>query len=470
MYNTHMQIVTHAKNTINKYSMLSHGDSVLAGLSGGPDSVCLLSILAGLRAEYGIELSAAYIDHGFRPAETPLEIDFCRKLCGSLAVPFTAKAIEVKSFAKGSGLSMQEAARELRYRALEEAAASSHANKIALGHNADDQAETMLMRLIRGAGPAGISGIPPVRSHIIRPLIEIERTDIESYLNTGGISFVIDSSNLKNDYVRNRIRHAIMPAVKALNGNAVKAMSRSADIFRDEEKYFDIMVTKALMRLISRKTDAMIELFMAPLEAMDNVLLRRVLRRAAGETKGLRGVGFVHIEDMITLIKSGRAGDRIYIPGGLRIIRGYSTLVITSERPAQLGAYVLSAPGEVVLKEASLVLQCSIIDLPDNTGGQEYGDGRRTALLDADKAPFPLGIRPRLHGDYFYPLGFGKRKKIQDYFVDEKIPRDQRDSIPLLVHNNEIAWVVGHRADERYRIDKNSRRGLKCDIKPLKFL
>lgn len=471
-----MDIIERVKKTVRKYSMLSQGDRVLVGLSGGPDSVCLLAILHRLKPEFSIHLSAAYIDHGLRPDEIPYEIEFCRDLCSSIDIPFTTRPIDVKSHMKEKKLNKQEAARELRYKILHEIAAQKAANKIALGHNADDQAETIIMRLLRGAGPSGLSGIPPIRTQksvlsiqkvdIIRPLIEIERHEIENFLETEGIGFIIDSSNLRREYLRNKIRHLIIPEARKLNMDVVKTISRTADIFRDEERYFEILVTKTLMKLITRKTDNTIELFLAPLEAMDTVILRRVLRRAIDETKGLRGISFIHIEDIMSLIKSGKSGDRIYLPKDIRVIKGYSTLIITSEKPAWLGTYVIDGPGEIIVKESSMVLHSAIMDIKEV---KDYGDAQKFAVIDADKIHFPMTIRGRLQGDFFYPLGFGKKKKIQDYFVDEKIPRDERDAVPLLISDNNIVWVIGYRLDERYRVDKDTKRVLKFEIKPLKI-
>lgn len=474
MYNTHMSVSEKILSTIKKHAMLADGDRVLVGLSGGPDSVCLLHALAGLKPACGIELFAAYIDHGLRPAEIPGEIDFCARLCRSLNIPLSVEAIDVGSAVKERGLNKQEAARELRYDALAKVASGLNAGKIALGHNADDQAETVVMRLIRGAGPSGMGGIPPVRklpggTCVIRPLIEIERAEIEEFLRGSGALFLTDSSNLNDHYLRNRIRHTIMPALRSINGNAAQSIARASDIFRDDERYFEVMTTKTLMRMISRKTDSSIDLFLAPMETMDSAILRRVLRRAVDETKGLRGIGFTHIEDIVQLVKSGKSGSRLHIPKGIRVIKGYSTLIITADPPARLGACILDAPGELVLKESSLVLRCSFVDLEKGADERDYGDGRRSVLIDADKIRFPLQIRPRIPGDYFYPLGFGKRKKLQDFLVDAKVPRDERDAVPLLLNGDEIVWVVGHRADERYRIDKSTGRGIKFEIKPLKF-
>src|SRR5208337_4128820 len=250
-----MDIIAKTKNTILKYSMLSHGDGVLAGLSGGPDSVCLLVVLHSLREDFGINLYASYIEHGLRPDETPAEIFFCERLCLSLNVPFSVKSVDVKSFAKAQGLNKQEAARELRYKALNEAAHTAGAAKIALGHTADDQAETVIMRLLRGAGTLGLSGIPPVRKNIIRPIIGIERKEIERFLDTEQIGFLIDSSNREDKYMRNKIRRTVMPALKGLGSGMTLTIARTADIFREEDNYFELQATKALMKLISRKTD-----------------------------------------------------------------------------------------------------------------------------------------------------------------------------------------------------------------------
>lgn len=461
-----MEIIKKVRETINKYHMLAQGDHVLVGLSGGPDSVCLLTILHKLKPEFGIHISAAYIDHGLRPDEIPYEIELCRDICSSMDIPFTTRPIDVKSYMKEKKMNKQEAARELRYNALYEIAVEKTANKIALGHNADDQAETIIMRLFRGTGPSGLSGMPPVRKHIIRPLIEIERHEIEDFLETEGIGFVIDSSNLKKEYLRNKIRHLIIPEARKINMDVVKTLSRTADIFRDEERYFEILVTKTLMKLITRKADNVIELFLSPLEAMDTVILRRVLRRAIDETKGLHGIGFIHIEEIMSLIKSGKSGDRIYLPNDIRVIKGYSTIIITSEKPAKLGDYVINSPCETIVKESSMVIRSTIMSVDEV---KDYGDAQKIAVIDADKVHFPMTIRGRLQGDFFYPLGFGKKKKLQDYFVDEKIPRDERDVVPLLICDNNIVWVIGYRLDERYRVDKDTKRVLKFEIKPLRI-
>jgi tRNA(Ile)-lysidine synthase len=452
--------------TIKKYSMFAGGEKVLVGLSGGPDSVCLLHLLLSIKNKFMLDLSAIYIDHGLRPGETDEEVLFCKDLCESLHIPFMTKAIDVKSYAREQRMNIQEAARQLRYTTFDEASCEMNAQKIALGHTADDQAETLLMRLLRGSGPTGLAGIPPVRKNIIRPLIETERKDIEKFLDEGKIGFIIDSSNTKKDYLRNRIRLALFPMLRELNPDITETLSKTAAILRDEEKYFEIIVTKTLMKLISRKTDSRIELFLLPVESMDKVILRRVLRRAIEETKGLREISFIHIEDIIDLIKRGKAGDRLYLPGGIRAIKGYATLILTSEPPVTLSACPLMLPGETILKEAGVLIKASILEIPVEAAGT--GLQTDSALFDADKLVFPLIARPRKDGDFFYPLGFGKRKKIQDFFVDEKVPRDERDRTPLIISGEDIIWVLGYRGDDRFKVTEETKKTLRLEVKRIR--
>ena len=453
-------LITKVIATIKKHSMLSAEEKILVGLSGGPDSVCLICVLNNLKDKFKLDLHAVYIDHGLRPEETPEETEFCKNLCAGLSIPFTTKVIDVKTYSKEQGLNKQEAARELRYRIFEETAYKIKAHKIALGHTADDQLETFFIRFFRGSGPRGLSGIPPVRANIIRPLIEIEREEIEGFLDEQRINYIIDSSNLKKAYLRNRLRLSFIPEIKTINPQIAQIVSQTMEILREEEKYFDIIVTKTLMKLICKKTDFRIDLFLIPLEAMEKVILRRVLRRAIDATKNIRGIEFIHIEDIIDLIRHGRQGDRIYLPKGLRVIKNYSTLVITSEIPLRLGTFTLNVPGEFVSRESRVVINASIEDNVDS-----YGDGKTIAVFDADKTGTILIVRPRENGDFFHPMGFGKRKKLQDYFVDEKVPRDERNEIPIIMSGDDIVWIAGFRGDERFKVSDETKRFLKMEFK-----
>lgn len=458
-----MDIIKKVKHTIEKYNMISMGDHVLVGLSGGPDSVCLLQILNILKPEYRLKISAAYIDHGLRPDDVPEEIKFCKHLCESLNIPFYTQSIDVKSFAENEKINIQEAARILRYGAMEQISINIKAHKIAVAHNADDQAETVIMRLLRGAGPAGLSGIPPVRKKIIRPLIEVERAEIEKFLSEKNISHIIDPSNESLKYLRNKIRKTLMPVLKSISPKATKIISRTADILREENDYINVAVTKALMRLMSRKTDKKVELFCNPMEVLNIVVLRRALRVAIDSVKDLKGLTFDHIEDIIKLIKTGKPGDRLYLPKGIRVIKGYSTLTVTAEPPKKLSTYEIHEPMDIYLEEASVLLSLKEIKREEL---HDFGNGKSIIYIDMDKIKFPLIVRARKPGDYFYPFGFGKKKKIQDFFVDEKVPRDERDIVPVIESNGDIVCIAGYRLDDRFKIDDNTKRCLQIKIMP----
>ncbi|UCH80402.1 MAG: tRNA lysidine(34) synthetase TilS [Nitrospiraceae bacterium] len=454
-----MKIIDRAVKTIKKHSMINRGDTILIGLSGGPDSVCLTVILDKLRHNFNISLHALYVNHGLRPDENTKEEAFCKELCERLGVIFHTRSVNVKSVASEKRCNVQETARELRYELLEDLAEDVKASKIAVGHNADDQAETIFMRLVRGSGRRGLSGILPVRGSIIRPLIEIERSMIETFLdNEMGHSFLRDSSNLNEDYLRNWLRINVMNEVKKHNPSLIKDLSRTADILREEDNYLEIIVTKTLMRLVSRKNDSSIELFLTPLEALEKSLLRRVLRRAIDATSGLRGISFVHVEDIIELIRNGTSGDRIIMPKGLRAIRNYATLKLTLEVPESFSEHILDVPGEIIIPEQGVIIEAEIIK-------QEIeSDGRNISICDLQALSLPLRIRPRQDGDFFYPRGLGRKKKLQDFFVDEKVPRDERNTVPIVLSGNDIIWIAGFRDDERFKPSGKTEKILKLII------
>ncbi len=454
-----MKIIDKAVKTIKKHSMINKGDTILIGLSGGPDSVCLTAILDKLRHNFNISLHALYVNHEIRPEESKKEESFCNALCKKLDVTFHTRSVDVKGFASKNRRNIQETARELRYEIMEEIADDINASRIAVGHNADDQAETIIMRLVRGSGRRGLSGILPARGMIIRPLIEIERSMIEQFLKDElGQDFLLDSSNLNEDYLRNWIRLNVMHEIKKHNPSIVRDLSRTADILREEDNYLEIIVTKTLMRLISRKSDSSIELFLSPMETLEKSLLRRVLRRAIDATSGLRGISYVHVEDIIELITNGKSGDRIIMPKGLRAIRNYATLQLTLDVPGSFTEHILSVPGEIIIQEQGMIIEAEIIN------EEIESDGRSTALFDLQALSLPLNIRPRQKGDFFYPRGLGKKKKLQDFFVDEKVPRDLRNAVPIVLSGNDIIWIAGYRADERSRPTEKTEKILKLII------
>jgi tRNA(Ile)-lysidine synthase len=453
-----MDLVEKAIKTIKKYSMLQQGDIVLIGLSGGPDSVCLSVILDEVRDNFNLSLHALYLDHGLRPEESRDEETFCRGFCEEHGIDFHSEKIEVKAISEKKRINIHEAARELRYDAFERTALKIKAVRIAVAHNADDQAETFLMRLIRGTGRRGLSGIPYMRGKIIRPLLDIRREDIERFLSEKQIKFVTDSSNLKTEYLRNRLRQEIIPILKKDNPSVTESINRTADIFREEERFLEIATTKTMMRLITRKTDESIELFLMPLMTIDRAILRRILKRALCEIGADRGIELTHIDDVIHLIKDNRSGDMINLPIEIRAIKSYSTLLLTKEVFTGLQTQYINVPGETSIGEEGLSI---ISQLSDKSVEKSNRD---TAVFDFEKLVLPLQLRQRREGDFFYPAGFGRRKKLQDFFVDEKVPREKRDSVPLIVSGEDIIWVAGYRADDRFKVTDRTEKCLRLII------
>ncbi len=457
-----IDIIQKVLRTIDEYKMLTEGDRVLVGLSGGPDSVCLFHILWRLKERFHLEIFPVYVNHHLRSEdEITDEIEFIKRFLGDYGMDLIVKDIDVMGFVKSKGVGIEEGARELRYMALYEVLNDLKAQRIAVGHTASDQAETIIMRLIRGTGPWGLRGIPPVRGSIIRPLIEVKRREIEDYLYREGLHYTIDLTNMKEEYIRNRIRLIIIPRMEEINPSLIDTLSRMARIFLEEEEACDREVSVILTKAIESKMDGELILSLSPLQHIEKRLLRRVLRNAIDEITGLEGITFEHIESIINLIKKGRSGNRIHLPRNLRVIKSYSRLILTVRSPVILKDYTLKIPGELYIKEINKVIKTEVTqERPLN-----IGDGKTMAVFDYDRvAQNTLTVRSWRHGDFFYPLGFGKRKKLQDFFVDNKIPKDERYSIPLVLSNDDIIWIAGYRPDDRFKINQSTERYLIIEI------
>jgi tRNA(Ile)-lysidine synthase len=254
-----------------------------------------------------------------------------------------------------------------------------------------------------------------------------------------------------------------MSEIKKKEPAVIREISRTAEILRDEDDYLEIIVTKTLMRLFSRKNDSTIELFLRPLTAIEKPVLRRLLRRAVDATKGLRGISFTNIEDIIDLIKNGKAGDSLNLPKEIRVIREYSLLKMTTLRHVKISKYKLEPPSDITIRETGAAIQAVHEEV-----GANPPDKKEEVLLDAGLLNFPLIVRPRAAGDHFYPAGFGKKKKLQDFFVDEKVPREMRDSVPIIFSGDDIVWIAGHRADERFVVTDKTEKVLRLIISTAK--
>ncbi len=462
-------LTTKVKQTVEHFCMLKPGDRVVVAVSGGPDSVCLLSVLAELSWEYGLTLHVAHLDHMFRGKESADEALFVAGLAEKLGVPATIGKIDVPAFCRERGLSSQEGARTARYGFFSRVAEATRSSRIATGHTADDQAETFLMRLLRGAGVSGLSGIPPVRENIIRPLIEITRQEVLEHVKEAGLAFVTDPSNSKPAYTRNKIRLDVIPVLKQFNPRIVETLASEASLLRDENDAMEACLTTFVPGIISRERDFVVfkrEEFNALQQAFRRRLFKRAVDLAGAESSGLSSV---QIDEALAFMAAAGAGRTMRLPHGLTVEREYGKFIISLQAASQSFSHTLALPGTTPIPEIGMEVETTVRETRDD--GRETRDERAENYLwhaefDYAKIVLPLTVRSRLRGDRFCPTGMGGRsKKLQDYFVDEKLPRRKRDAVPLLVSGDDILWVAGLRTDERFLPGVKTKRILVVRVK-----
>ncbi len=449
------------KKTIERYSMFSPGDRVLVGVSGGPDSVCLLHILNRCRKEMALSLHVVHINHGIRKRESKREEKFVSHLAGRMDLPITVKSLDVPSYAREKRLTIEEAARDMRYSAFEQLAGKLNAKKIALGHTASDQVETVLMHLLRGSGPQGLSGIPPVRklgnSLVVRPLIEINREEILSYLKKNNLTFCLDSSNRKTEYFRNKVRLKLLPLLrKNYNENIDGALLRLSEILKEENAYWERVVERVLGKVVSWEAEKILIDFRKFLR-YNVIVQRRVLYRLFG---GI--VSLSQIEAIRSLAQKSSQGKRIYLGKRFSVRKEGNFLIFSSspERRFKKFNYPLRVPGKNEIEGLNLTLNTRIVDFYPVSEKET-----NTAYFDVDKINFKkLLLRNRREGDRFRPFGLRGTKKLSDFFIDRKIPRRLRDRVPLLVEGEDILWVVGIRRADKARITEDTKKILEVRV------
>lgn len=455
-------------HTIDHHRMLAGGETVVLAVSGGVDSMVLLHLLLRLRPGYRLSLHAAHLNHGLRGAESAAAAEFVRRYCEYQGVPATISALEGEALRDRRRGSLQDAARKLRYRFLERVAQEQGAGRIALGHHLDDQAETVLMNLIRGSGTGGLGGIPPVRGRIVRPLIDCSREEIEWYAQSERIPFIEDSSNQSLSYSRNRIRLELLPDLaKRYNPRIAHTLASAATILEAEDALLTALAEEQLRAvLISHGAHGLV-LSVPLMVALHSALRRRILRLSAHLLRGDRpGLSFRQTLALERLLLNEGGRGALQAAGGIRATKAGDRLMLSRQADTSWDAVrpvLIDVPGQTELPAFSLSLRIDILE--GGTGGSPLEDPR-TALLDADRAGRELVIRSWTPGDRFVPLGMNGHKKLQDFFVDEKVPRHQRQAVPILVSGGEIAWVVGFRVDERFKVSDSTHRILRLFAGP----
>lgn len=459
--------------TVRRRRLFPQGARVLAAVSGGPDSVALLYLLHELASASRLHLAGlAHLDHRLRGSESARDAEFCRQLADSVRLPLEMGSVDVAGEMARRRTSLEETARAVRYDFLEGARVRLGAEVVAVGHTRDDQAETVLLRLLRGAGTRGMSGIHPRAGTVVRPLLDISRRDVVRYLASRGLSFVEDSSNRDVTRARNRIRHEILPALTAGFGEAVPAvLARQADIAREDDAVLAGLAAEAASRIVQSSKEQ-VALAVEPLQREPPAIARRVVQRAI-EGLGEPRPGLVHIDAVLALLAAGRPASldlpgrrraELRRAGGVLVIRRHSAAVRSD--PADW-AHHLPIPGRVAVPEAGLT--CLAVRQPfDHGRGLPFRAGGLTATLAGTEVGPTLVIRAWQPGDRLRPLGLGGQKKVQDLFVDRKVPRAHRGRVPIVTdESGRIVWVAGHALAEAFRVTPATKSVVVLSFEPL---
>lgn len=454
-------VLKKVKNTIEEYQMIKEGETVLVALSGGADSVCLTHVLSKLGNEMNFRICAAHLNHGIRGEEAKNDENFAKNFCRENGIKIFSKTVDVPYVAETEGLTVEEAGRKERYAFFNEVCPKN--GKIATAHNRDDVAETVLMRIIRGTGIDGLTGIKFVREdNVIRPLLNVSRKEIEGYLKEAKIGFCTDSTNSDNNYTRNKIRNELIPYLEEnFNPNISESLVNLSKNAVCDSEFLNSYAKRLYKSLGSPMPNRKpVVLHIESLEMVDKAIMSRLIMTA---TKEKMGEDFhlekKHVEDILRL-KNKETGAMMCFPKGLTVTVKYGWLEFKNENQTDIkdaeryfdkdymveiepgnGYKIEGSEGTVYVKRVVL---------------SEYKKSAGDILLDESKISAPIVLRNRRKGDFMAVFSDGRSKKIKSIFIDMKIPREKRDDIPLVCCGSEVLAIVGGRVSQRYRADKDT--------------
>lgn len=448
---------------IRKYEMIEGKDRVIAGVSGGADSICLLYMLMEFQKEIPFALSVVHINHELREEEAAKDAKFVEQICRGYNIPCKVFSYNVADIAQDEKLSIEESGRKVRYQAFEKFAAQWGGTKIALAHHKNDVAETMLHNLVRGSALTGLCSVHPIRNPYIRPLLCMNRAEIEQYLKDRHILWRTDSSNQDVYYTRNKIRHRVVDyLVREINPKAVEHMADTAEDLLAAEEYLCQEALRAKAAHGKQKGDVIWLSWTLTEEApiIRRYVLRSCFEQIAGSRKNLSRN---HLQEMDKLFCKP-VGKSICLPLGVIVSRVYQGIVIATTKEAgvvqaQAIAAPVPIPGEY--RGKGFTIKCQVFPKNEN----RIPEKRYTKWFDYDKIRGNLLIRTRKPGDFLVVNQSGGKKKLKDYFIDTKVPQEERDDVLLLTADSEIIWIIGMRISEKYKIDKNTEQILSVQIK-----
>ena len=454
-------------STINKHELIQKGDKIVVGLSGGPDSVCLLHILSRLKDKFDLEIYAAHLNHQIRGIEAQKDAFYISNLCEEMGITFFIKSINVPEYCEKNGVSIEEGARKLRYEMFYEVKNNTRANKIAIGHNLNDQAETILMRIMRGTGLQGLKGIEYIRDGvIIRPILDIERSDIEKYCEQNNLNPRIDKTNLESIYTRNKIRLELIPYMKDnFNSNIIESISRMGNSLRSDNDYIE---NEALIKFkeVSNINDDSVEINLSSYINLHNSIKVRILRNSIKHILG--DTNFIdqrHIDDIIDLEDESKIDKVINLPRGIFVYRKKNSIILTNKEIVIEEiefCYNIPSNGFIKIKEIGTIIETQVLNI--NKYKRSKSD-KSSKWFDFNKIKGGIVVRNRRSGDKIKLSGGSK--KVKDLFIDIKVPKEDRCKIPIIADSQGILSVGDFRNSEDYKIDEKTKEVLKVSFKKL---
>lgn len=446
---------------IKEHDLIKRGDNILIGVSGGADSIALLYVLLEIREEIDFNMFIAHVNHGVRGDEALEDEKYVEDTARKLGLPYFSKKVNMNEYAKLKKISSEEAGRELRYSFFREVLSKIGGGKIAVAHNKNDQAETLLLRLFRGTGTEGLRGMDYKNEDIIRPILGIEREEIERYLLDRNIEFKVDRTNLEPIYNRNRIRLEVLPYIqKHYNPNIIDTLWRTSQLMSIDNEFFEEYSAKVYHKLVRKKDKYSIVLDSKDFRKEHKSIQTRIIRSCILELNGsLQGVTMKHIEDVMTLFLERGTGKSITLSNNLIAKTSYDDFIIEKfnrEKPTDfLYKMNINSSNYIVELGYGFSVEIKPIDEIKIDNANRY-----KKYFDYDKVIGDVYIRNRRVGDRFVPFGMKGSKKLKDYFIDEKVPKDERDKIPIITDDRNIIWIVGYRTSELYRITEDTKKVL----------
>ncbi len=457
-------MIDKVRKNIIKYELIKKKDKIVVGISGGADSICLAHILWTLKDEFDIEIYGVHINHGIRRETAKRDEEYVREFCKKYQIPFFCFGRDIPRIAREEKLSEEEAGRKIRYECFNQVLKKVQANKIAVAHHQNDQAETLLLHLSRGSGIWGLAGIRPKRDEIIRPLLFITRAEIEQYLLKNNIPYEEDETNKDITYARNRVRYEILPELEKVNKRTVEHMARTCETMQEAVDFLQKIVKMESKRLVEKgenqQSISVLELERAE-PFLQKELIRSMIEGVASEKKDISSV---HILDVLSLARK-EVGKKINLPYGLEAIREYEKIMIRKKKKVES----FSQEMQYCLKEGTpsqKELGFEILVEKRAYFGEEISKKTYTKYFDYAKIKSNVVLRHRQAGDYLVINAKGEKKSLKRLFIDEKVPRQDRDKIWLLADGNHILWMIGGRISEYYKVSDTTKHILVVQVIP----